>query len=104
MTTLEIGISFPTDFSAIDEDEGAVEYQYSLPILGCLPKHCRKRPVISGSGFMVTILFDTDMLLAYIEFMLCYHTWCHHSHQLPRELQEDYDLIECVKDGHAVLR
>jgi hypothetical protein len=43
---------------------------------------------------MGTILSDTDMLLAYIEFMLCYHAWCHYSDQLSRELQEDYDLID----------
>jgi hypothetical protein len=32
--------------------------------------------------------------LAYVEYMLCYHAWCHDLHLLPIELQQDYDLID----------
>jgi hypothetical protein len=32
--------------------------------------------------------------LAYVEYMLCYHAWCHNLHLLPIEQQEDYDLID----------
>jgi len=81
------------DFAAIDIEE-PVQYQYSLPIPSCLPKHRRKRPAISGNGYTGAVLSDSDTYRAYIEYMLCYHAWCHYSHQLPRELQEDYDLID----------
>jgi hypothetical protein len=32
--------------------------------------------------------------LAYVEYMLCYHAWCHNLHLLPIELQQDYDMID----------
>lgn len=43
---------------------------------------------------MGAILSNTETFLAFIEFMLCYHAWCHYSHQLPKELQEHYALID----------
>jgi hypothetical protein len=70
------------DFIAINQDEEPVHYQYSLPIPGCLSKHHWKCPAISGRGYMGAILSNTETFLAFIEFMLCYHTWCHYSHQL----------------------
>lgn len=72
----------------------SVQYQYSLSIPGCMPKHHRKRPVIAGSKYTGAILSDADTFLAYMEYMLCYHAWCHYSHKLPRELQKDHDLID----------
>jgi hypothetical protein len=64
--------------------DGTIEYQYSLSIPGCIPKHCRKPPLIQ----------DTPTFLAYVKYMLCYHSWCHDSHLLPIELKQDYDLID----------
>jgi hypothetical protein len=74
--------------------EGTIEYQYSLSIPGCLPKHHRKCPLIHGTGYSGAILSDMPTFLAYVEYMLCYHAWCHYSHMLPVELQQDYDLID----------
>lgn len=82
-----------TGLSAIDV-EGPVKHQHSLPIPGCLPKHCRKRPAIRGSGCTGAALSNTDALLSCVEHMLCCHAWCHYSHQLPRELQEDCKLVD----------
>jgi hypothetical protein len=42
------------------------------------------------------ILSNTATFFAFVEFMLCYHAWCHYSHQLPKELQEDIALIDFV--------
>jgi hypothetical protein len=76
------------DFSK-REVEGTIEYQYSLSIPGCVPKHHRKRPLINGTGYSGAILSDMPTFLAYVEYMLCYHAWCHNSHLLPIELHED---------------
>jgi hypothetical protein len=81
------------DFSKRDI-EGTIEYQYSLSIPGCIPKHHRKCPLIHGTGYSGVILSHTPTFLSYVEYMLCYHAWCHDSHLLPVELQQDYDLID----------
>jgi len=80
--------------ASADASHQPVKYQYSLPISGCLPKHRRKRPKMKGLGFTGAVLSDTETFAAYVEYMLCYHAWCHYSHLLPRELQEDYELID----------
>jgi hypothetical protein len=76
------------------EVEVTTEYQYSLSIPGCVPKHCRKHPIISWTGYSGAVLSDTPTFLEYVEYMLCYHAWCHDSHLLPTELQHDYDMID----------
>jgi hypothetical protein len=43
------------------------------------------------------MLSDTKPFVSFVEYILCYHAWCHYSHQLPR-----VDQV-CVKDGSAVL-
>jgi len=70
------------------------ESHQSVPIKGCIPKHGRKRPTISGNGFTGTVLSDTTTFLSYIEYVLCYHAWCHYSHLLPVHLQNDLELID----------
>jgi hypothetical protein len=45
------------DFSK-REIEGSIEYQYSLIIPGCVPKHRRKHPIINGTGYSGVILSD----------------------------------------------
>jgi hypothetical protein len=57
--------------------EGTIEYQYSLSIPGCIPKHRRKHPLIHGTGYSGATLSDTPNFLAYVQYMLCYHAWCH---------------------------
>jgi hypothetical protein len=74
--------------------EGSIEYQYSLSIPGCIPKHHRKHPLIHRTGYSGAILSDMPTFLAYVEYMLCFHAWCHDSHLFPVELQQDYDLID----------
>jgi hypothetical protein len=65
------------------EFEGTIEYQYSLSIPGCLPKHHRKHPLIHATGYSGVIHSDMPTFLAYVEYLLCYHAWCHDSHLLP---------------------
>jgi hypothetical protein len=76
------------------EVEGTIEYQYSLSIPRCVPKDCRKHRLINGTGYSGAILSDSHTFLSYVKYMLCYHAWCHDSHLLPVELQQDYDLID----------
>jgi hypothetical protein len=40
--------------------EGTIEYQHSLSIPGCIPKHRRKRPLIHGTGYAGAILSRGD--------------------------------------------
>jgi hypothetical protein len=81
--------------------EGTIEYQYPLSIPGCILKHRRKRPLIHGTGYSGAILSDMPTLLAYVEYMLCYHAWCHDSHLLSIELQQDYVLIDFGSRMHV---
>jgi hypothetical protein len=74
--------------------EGTIEYQYSLSIPGCIPKHHRTCPLIHGTGYSGVILSDMSTFLSHVKYMLCYHAWCHDSHLLPEELQQDYHLID----------
>jgi hypothetical protein len=76
------------------EVEGNIDYQYSLSIPGCVPKHHRKHPFMNGAGYSGAILSDTTTFLAYVKYMLCYHAWCHNLHLLPIELQQDFDMID----------
>jgi hypothetical protein len=38
------------------EGERTIQYQYSLSIPGCVPKHHRKGPLINGTGYSGVIL------------------------------------------------
>jgi hypothetical protein len=70
-----------------------VKYECSMPIAGCIPKHRRRHPANKGNGYMGAVLSDTKTFVSFIKYILCYHAWCHYSHQLPPELQENYELI-----------
>jgi hypothetical protein len=70
------------------EEMSLVCYQHSLDLDGCLPKHCRLKLKVKGSGFTGAVLSDSATFLSLVELMLCYHAWCHHSGKLPVELQE----------------
>jgi hypothetical protein len=48
---------------------------------------------VKGSGFTGAILSDSATFLSFLELLLCYHAWCHHSGKLPVELQEDTELV-----------
>jgi len=34
-----------------------------------------------------------ETFISFVEYILCYHAWCHYSCNLPREMQEDKELI-----------
>ena len=65
----------------------------SLEIWGCIRKHRRKKPKVKGVGYTGAILSDMSTFLSFVELMLAYHAWCHYSGTLPREYQEDHDLV-----------
>lgn len=83
------------DLNAATETDSRtpVSHQHSLPIPDCVPKHRRQKPKIKGNGFTGAVLSDTDTFVALAEYLLCYHAWCHNGSDLPREMQEDIDLI-----------
>jgi len=58
-----------------------------------VPKHHRAKPVVKGNGYTGAVLSDMDTFLSFVEFVLCYHAWCHYCSDLPREMQEDIELI-----------
>jgi len=84
------------DVNAVEEAglQYSVRYQRSLDIRGTVPKHCRAKPVVKGSGYTGAILSDMDSFEAFVEMLLCYHALCHKYQDLPRELQEDLELID----------
>jgi hypothetical protein len=64
------------DFSK-REIEGSIEYQYSLIIPGCVPKHRRKHPLINGTGYSGVILSDAYFpCLCWVHVVLsCMVSW-----------------------------
>ena len=81
----------------IDEREHqahqSVQYQRTLAISGCVPKHQRAKPAVKGTGYTGAILSDMSTFTAFVEYLLCFHAWCHYSSDLPLELQEDLELV-----------
>jgi hypothetical protein len=78
---------------AESSDNEHVKHQRLLTIFGCIPKHCQKKPVVKGSGYTGAVLSDMPTFTALVEYLLCFHAWCHYSSNLPIELQEDFELI-----------
>jgi hypothetical protein len=59
----------------------------------CIRKHHQKKPKVKGVGYTGAVLSDMLTFVASVKLMLAYHMWCHYSGTLPREYQEDHDLV-----------
>jgi len=79
---------------ASSDGEGPGKYHFSFSVDGCTEKHRRKRPKVKGSGATCAILCPPGDFVYFIEYVLCYHAWCHYGHLLPKEYRENVDLIE----------
>ena len=69
-------------------------YHHSVPIVGCTKKHRRRKPKVKGSGFTGAVLSSPKTYRSYIEYLLCFHSWCHYCYQLPQSYQNDLATIE----------
>ena len=71
-----------------------ISFCHSVPLPLCVNKHWRKKPKISGKGFTGAILSDTKTFILFVEYVLCYHAWCHHSYLLPKDVLSDIDSVD----------
>ena len=79
--------------SPVSGTHQTIPYHHSLPIPGCIQKHGRWRPKIKGVGETCAVLSDTDTFVALLEYLLCYHAWCHYGYQLSPNLRNNLDTI-----------
>ena len=71
-----------------------VPYQHSFPVPNCVTKHRRHKPKIKGSGCTGAVLSDMDTFVAYLEYLLVCHAWCHYGYKLSLEDQLDEVAID----------
>ena len=71
-----------------------IPYDFSIPVPGCVSKHRRQRPNIPGMGYTGAILSDLPTFVAFIEYLLVYHAWCHYSSHLPVVKQKDIPTVD----------
>ena len=71
-----------------------LNYNHTVPVPNCVRKHLRKKPKVDGSGFTGAILCKSDTFVTFVEYLLCYHAWCHYSYLLPKLSQADYDTVD----------
>jgi len=72
----------------------SLPYHHSFPIDGCVEKHRRKRQKVDKGGKSAAVLGPPEHFVYFIEYLLCYHAWCHYGYKLRDELRNDTDLID----------
>lgn len=66
-----------------------------IPVMGVVSKHFRRKPKHKGDGstcaFLGTQIFS---LIMFLEYALCYHSFCKYSSTLPESMRNDHVLID----------
>jgi hypothetical protein len=75
------------DTNDAKSSEEQVKHQQLLAIFGCIPKHRWKKPVVKCSGYTGAVLSDMPTFTVLVEYLLCFHAWCHYSSNLPIDCQ-----------------
>lgn len=66
-----------------------------IPVASVIPKHHCKKPKQKGDGSTAAFLGNNiSSLILFLEYALCYHSFCKYSSSLPPALRQDIDLIE----------
>jgi uncharacterized protein (DUF2237 family) len=66
-----------------------------IQITSVLPKHHRRKPKQKGDGSTTAFLGTTvSSLIHFLEYTLCYHSFCKYSSTLPPVLRQDLELID----------
>jgi hypothetical protein len=58
------------------------------------PKHLRDKPKLDGQGSTSAVLCDGRSLILFLEYVLCFQSFCKYSSSLPPDLRHSFDLIE----------
>jgi hypothetical protein len=57
-------------------------------------KHYREKPKTKGDGRSSAVLSDVNSLVLYLEYALCYHSFCKYSSSLPPNLRDAFDTVD----------
>ena len=71
-----------------------ISFSHCVRMPHCVHKHLREKPKVRGKGYTGAILAETKTFIAFIEFVLCYHAWCHHSYLLPEHVLNDTETVD----------
>ena len=67
-----------------------LKFAHSINVPNCVRKHLRAKPTVDKGGFTGSILCKTATFVCYLEYLLCYHAWCHYSYLLPKSYQQNF--------------
>ena len=82
--------------SALNPKTGQIFRRHRLiPVASVIPKHHCKKPKQKGDGSTAAFLgTNNHSLILFLEYALCYHSFCKYSSTLPPALRQDLDLID----------
>lgn len=69
--------------------------QRLVTVASCVPKHHKRKNKQKGDGSTCAFLgFNISSLILFLEYTLCYHSFCKYSSSLPSHMREDLELID----------
>jgi hypothetical protein len=78
----------------LGKDAHVLNKARSRGIQNVLPKHYREKPKIKGDGRSSAVLSDVQSLVPFLEYVLCFHSFCKYSSSLPPHLRDSFDVVE----------
>jgi hypothetical protein len=66
------------------------------------PKHLRDKPKLDGQGSTSAVLCNGISLIFFLEYVLCYQSFCKYSSNLPPELRNSFEVVEF--GGRSLIR
>jgi hypothetical protein len=97
----------PTDITelvkkAMSSDSYVLNHGRSHGIPNVIQKHYREKPKIKGDGSTSAVLCDVNSLVLFLEYVLCYHSFCKYSSSLPPVLRDSFEVVDY--GGRNVIR
>ena len=71
-----------------------IPFDFSMKIDGVIKKHRLLRPKREGEGNTSAVLCNTKFLMFFVEYCLCFHSYCHYGHLLPYSYRSDLQTVD----------
>ena len=79
---------------AMKKDAYGLNPARSHGITNVKQKHYREKPKIKGEGRTSAVLSDVNSLVYFLEYVLCFHSFCKYSSSLPPLLRDSFDIVD----------
>ena len=76
------------------ENANQIPFDFSLPIEGVVKKHRLVKPKSEGDGNTSAVLCDTKSFAFFLEYCLCFQSYCHYGHLLPLSDRGDLSVVD----------